>query len=264
MEHPYVELKNVSQRFGSQAILEQISLKVDPGMTLALIGESGCGKSVTTKLMAGLLNPTAGEVLWSGVKLNQLTNEQFQRERLRIGYLFQSGALFDSMNVYENVAFGLRQNTSMTDSEIETIVHDCIQDVGLTASTHLKMPSELSGGMRKRVGLARTLAMRPELIIYDEPTTGLDPIMSDVINELILKTRLEANVTSVVVTHDMNTVQRVADYVVMLQPLDRKEPEQSQILFEGTVEDLMNHDMDQVQNFVQGIAGERLEEMPAA
>lgn len=260
-ETPLIELKHISRQFGSQVILRDFSLQVFKGETLVIIGESGCGKSVTTKLMAALLQPTSGEVFWDGVPVVTKTAKELAKDRLKLGYLFQSGALFDSMNVYENVAFGLRQNTTLAEDRIRTIVHERIRDIGLPTTVCPKMPAELSGGMRKRVALARALALMPEIIIYDEPTTGLDPIMSDVINELIQQTRQRSHVTSIVVTHDMQTVKKVADRVVMLYPLSRLEPHQSQIVFEGTVDEAFAHNDPRVTQFINGEARERLQEL---
>lgn len=260
-----IEFRNLSRRFGSQPTLRGIDLVVEQGQTLVLIGESGCGKSVTLKLMMNLLAPSTGEVLWSGRRVDSLSEKQIIRERLKFGYLFQMAALFDSLSVFENVAFGLRQNTTLPDREVQRIVRERLHDVGLNVNVvGSKMPAELSGGMRKRVGLARALALDPDVILYDEPTTGLDPIMSDVINELILHTRRQRPVTSIVVTHDMHTVRKVADRVVMLYPLSRLEPDEPQIIFDGTAEEAFASPDSRVSQFVRGEAGERLREMAAA
>lgn len=259
-----IELLNVTKRFGSHAILRDVTLSVRRGETLAIIGESGCGKSVTMKLMMDLLSPTSGEVLWDGRPVRDRSVREIAHERLRFGYVFQMAALFDSLTVFENVAFGLRQNTRTPEDQIRQIVVDRLRDVGLTAGVCEKKPAELSGGMRKRVGLARALAMDPEVVLYDEPTTGLDPIMSDVINELILQTRTQRNVTSVVVTHDMQTVRKVADRVVMLFPLSRLRPDESQIVFEGTAEAAFACGDPRVHQFIRGEAGERMHELAAA
>ena len=261
---PVLELQGVSVAFGSQKVLQDISVSVHRGETLVLIGESGCGKSVTTKLLAGLLEPTHGEVRWDGRPVLSRSAREMHRDRLRFGYLFQGAALFDSMNVYENVAFGLRENTKLKESQIRDVVLERLREVGLAAAVAEKRPSDLSGGMKKRVGLARALAMSPDVVFYDEPTTGLDPVMSDVINELILQTQLNRKVTSVVVTHDMNTVRRVADRVVMLYPLSRVAPGQPQVIFEGTAETAFESADVRVSSFVRGEAGARLKEMYAA
>ncbi len=258
---PIIELRGISRSFGSQEVLRNVSLDVRAGETVCLIGESGCGKSVTMKIMASLLDPTAGEVLWNNVPITDRSDEELVRDRLRFGYLFQGAALFDSLSVFENIAFGLRQNTKMSDSFLEEIVAERLKDVGMSPASAEKMPSELSGGMRKRVGLARTLALMPDIILYDEPTTGLDPIMIDVINTLILKTRNRRPVTSVIVTHEMSTVRKVADRVIMFYPLSRLEPGQSQVVFEGTPEEAFSSDDPQVSQFVYGEAGERMQEL---
>ncbi|MFG0295676.1 MAG: ABC transporter ATP-binding protein [Maioricimonas sp. JB045] len=260
---PIIELRNVSRHFGIQPVLRDITLPVYRGETLVLIGESGCGKSVTMKLMMNLLQPSSGEVLWDGRPVRERNDKEITRERLRFGYLFQGAALFDSLTVYENVAFGLRQNTTMPEPEIRDVVVNRLRDVGLNANVCEKKPAQLSGGMRKRVGLARALALEPEVILYDEPTTGLDPIMSDVINELILQTRARRQVTSIVVTHDMHTVRKVADRVVMFYPLARLGEDESQIIFEGDAEDAYDFDDPRVSRFVRGEAGERLMELAA-
>ncbi len=261
---PVLELKQVSRQFGLQPVLRNIDLQVFPGETLVLIGESGCGKSVTTKLLAGMLEPSAGEVMWQGRDVATLSAEEKMRQRLKIGYLFQSAALFDSMNVYENIAFGLHQNTDLKEKTIREIVQDQIHAVGLNLDVGRKKPSELSGGMRKRVGLARALALAPEIIIYDEPTTGLDPVMSDVVNELIITTRQRRPVISIIVTHDMHTVEKVADRVVMLFPLEKLQPGQSQIIFEGTPEEAFSSQDELVYSFVHGDATRRLQELTVA
>lgn len=259
---PLIELRHVHMRFGVQPILRDISLVIETGKTLVIVGESGCGKSVTMKLMMNLLRPTRGDVLWDGRSVTERTEKEIVRERLRFGYLFQMAALFDSLNVFENVAFGLRQNSECSQSEIEAIVVERLRDVGLDLRVvGRKMPAELSGGMRKRVGLARALALDPEVMLYDEPTTGLDPIMSDVINELIIRTRDRRNVTSIVVTHDMHTVRKVADRVVMLYPLTRLQPDEPQMIFDGTAEEAFDCDDPRVSQFVRGEAGERLLEL---
>lgn len=258
-----IELKGLAKQFGSQEILRNITLPVRAGETLVLIGESGCGKSVTMKLMMGLMAPTSGDVEWDGVSIVGRSDDELVRDRLRFGYLFQGAALFDSMNVYENIAFGLRQNTKMSEDFIRETVYERIKDVGLMAASANKMPSELSGGMKKRVGLARAMALMPDIILYDEPTTGLDPIMTDVINTLILKTRSRRPVTSVIVTHEMSTVRKVADRVVMFYPLTRLKPGESQIVFEGTPEEAFSSLDSRVSQFVYGEARERMEELAA-
>jgi len=258
---PMVQLRNVSRSFGEQHVLRNLSLAVERGETLVIIGESGCGKSVTMKLMMSLLDPTGGEVFWNGVNVKELSETEMIEQRLRFGYLFQGAALFDSMDVFDNVAFGLRQNTAMNEEDIKNIVVSCLREVGLPESVCKKRSSELSGGMKKRVGLARAQALSPDVMFYDEPTTGLDPIMTDVINQLILKTGEQKQVTSLVVTHEMSTVRKVADRVIMLSPLTRLESDESQVIFTGTAEELYESDDPRVYQFVRGEAQERLQEL---
>lgn len=261
----FIELREIHMQFGRQPILRGINLSVETGKTLVLIGESGCGKSVTMKLMMNLLQPTRGEVYWCGQPLKELDERTVVKQRLKFGYLFQGAALFDSLTVAENVGFSLRQNTRLNQRAIDDIVRERLRDVGLDMRVVAnKKPAELSGGMRKRVGLARALAMDPDVMLYDEPTTGLDPIMSDVINELIIRTRERRQVTSIVVTHDMNTVRKVADRVVMFYPLSRLTPDEPQIIFDGTAEEAFACDDLRVSQFIRGEAGERLQELAAA
>jgi phospholipid/cholesterol/gamma-HCH transport system ATP-binding protein len=258
---PVIELASISHRFGSQVVLRDISLTVEEAETLVIIGESGCGKSVTLKLMMALLEPSAGRVLWRGRPIAGMPERQRAKERLSYGFLFQGAALFDSMSVAENVAFGLRQNTDLSETKIRQIVCDRLREVGLRDAVCDRKPADLSGGMKKRVALARALALEPEVMFYDEPTTGLDPVMSDVINELILRTKRRGRVTSIVVTHDMRTVERVADRVIMLRPAPLLRPDEPQIVFQGSWQDLTRSRDPRVEQFVNGNAGERIEEL---
>lgn len=260
-EPPFIELSELTVNFGRQPVLRGISLVIPRRQTIAIIGESGCGKTVLLKNIIGLLFPTSGHVVVDGRRIDELSDKELTSLRSRFGYLFQNAALFDSMTVAENVAFPLKENSRMRAEKIEQIVLDRIKQVGLPASVLGKRPAQLSGGMRKRVGLARALVMSPEVLLYDEPTTGLDPIVSDVINELIMRTREQNAVTSIVVTHDMKTAQKVADRVVMLYPLSRLRPEESQIIFDGTPTEVMDCEDKRVSQFVRGEAGERLLEM---
>ncbi|MGI9519424.1 MAG: ABC transporter ATP-binding protein [Pirellulaceae bacterium] len=261
---PLVEISDLSVRFGTQSVLRDISLSIPVGQTLVVIGESGCGKTVLMKTIIALIRPTTGTVNFDGSNIHRLNEREISRTRTRFGYLFQSAALFDSMTVGQNVAFPLRQHGQHTQAEIREEVLSRLSEVGLPDEVVFKKPAELSGGMRKRVGLARALIMKPEIMMYDEPTTGLDPIMSDVINELILRTRRRNPVTSIVVTHDMKTAGNVADRTIMLFPIERLEPGESQIIFDGTPEELVTSRDRRVRQFVNGEAGERLMEMRAA
>jgi phospholipid/cholesterol/gamma-HCH transport system ATP-binding protein len=261
---PVIEMASITQRFGSQLVLRDISLTVEEAETLVIIGESGCGKSVTLKLMMALLDATAGNVFWRGRLVDDMPERQRAKQRLSYGFLFQGAALFDSMSVSENVAFGLRQNTDLSETKIREIVRDRLREVGLKEVVCDRKPADLSGGMKKRVALARALALEPEVMFYDEPTTGLDPVMSDVINELILRTKSRGRVTSIVVTHDMRTVERVADRVIMLRPAALLRPEEPQIVFEGTARELAESPDPRVEQFVNGNAGERIEELSLA
>ena len=258
---PLLAVNGLSVKFGKQTVLRDISLTVPRGQTLAVIGESGCGKTVLLKSLIGLVRPTKGEVLFDGQNLQKLHDKELVRQRIRFGFLFQNAALFDSMTIGQNVAFPLRQHKQASDQEVQEIVLARLAEVGLPDSVVVKKPAELSGGMRKRVGLARALVMNPELMLYDEPTTGLDPIMSDVINELIMSTRRTHPVTSIVVTHDMRTARKVADRVVMLFPLSRLERDEPQIIYDGPPSELDNCRDRRVRQFVHGEAGERLMEM---
>ncbi len=251
-------------RFGRQHVLRNINLSVRRGQTVCIIGESGCGKTVLMKSLIGLVQPTTGRVIFDGQDMSKLSERALTQERTRFGFVFQMAALFDSMTVGQNIAFPLRQHTNKTQEEIEEIVFELLAEVGLPRSAVGKKPAELSGGMRKRVGLARALALGPEVMLYDEPTTGLDPIMSDVINELILRTRQRRTVTSIIVTHDMKTTFKVADRVIMLFPLSRLSHRESQVLFDGTPSELETCRDQRVRQFVAGEAGERLLEMSEA
>jgi phospholipid/cholesterol/gamma-HCH transport system ATP-binding protein len=254
-----IALDHVGMEFAGLRVLHDVTLDVPRGETLVVIGESGCGKTVLLKLLIGLLRPTIGRVTFDGHVLGELDDRALSRQRLRFGFLFQGAALFDSLNVFDNVAFGLRAQRRLGENDIRERVRQRLQEVGLPAGVEHKMPAELSGGMRKRVGLARALALDPEVMLYDEPTTGLDPIMSAVINELILLTRQKHPVTSIVVTHDMKTVQTVADRVVMLYPLSRLKPGENQVLFDGPATALPACPDPRVHQFVQGEAPERLD-----
>jgi phospholipid/cholesterol/gamma-HCH transport system ATP-binding protein len=255
---PLIELKSVSVRFGRQEVLRGIDLRIVSNQSVAVIGESGCGKTVLLKLLVGLQKPTAGEVLFEGRSLASRDERELTAMRLRMGFLFQQAALFDSLNVYDNIAFGPIAKRGLGEADIRSRVQERLREVGLPISAALKMPAQLSGGMRKRVGLARALALDPDVMLYDEPTTGLDPIMADVINELILRSRTRRQVTSVIVTHEMRTVQKVADRVVMLYPLARLGPDEKQILYDGPPAGMAIADDPRVRQFIEGNASDRM------
>ncbi len=258
---PLVELHNLGVQFGYQPVLRELNLTVPRGQTLAIIGESGCGKTVLLKTILGLVQPTSGHVLFDGQQIDRLSDKELTQQRTRFGFVFQNAALFDSMTIFDNIRFPLRENRQVPEDETYRMVLGQLAEVGLPASIVTKKPAELSGGMRKRVGLARALIMNPEVLLYDEPTTGLDPIMSDVINELILRTRDRHDVTSIVVTHDMRSARKVANRIVMLYPLARLDPHEPQVIFDGTPEEILECQDKRVSQFVRGEAGERLMEM---
>jgi phospholipid/cholesterol/gamma-HCH transport system ATP-binding protein len=248
-----ISLEQVSVQFNSHRVLHAVDLGIERGQTVAIVGESGCGKTVMLKLIIGLLKPAVGRVTFNGRILHDLPEFEMMRQRQRFGFLFQGAALFDSLSVYDNVAFGLRTLDKVR-KDIDDVVRQRIQEVGLDDTVLYKKPAELSGGMKKRVGLARALALDPEVMLYDEPTTGLDPIMTDVINELILQVRRRRPVTSVIVTHELKTVQKVAERVVMLYPLSGMTAGDNQIVFDGTPDELKRSTDPRVRQFVAGEA----------
>ncbi len=258
---PVLRVDRLTVRFGTQEVLRDITLDVPAGQTLVVLGESGCGKTVLLKSLIGLVKPSVGDVVFEGRSLGRLGDRQLAHLRTRYGFVFQGAALFDSATIADNVAFPLREHTRLPEEEIAAIVAALVDEVGLPRSALAKKPVELSGGMRKRAGLARALALDPQVILYDEPTTGLDPIMSDVINELILRVRQRPGVTSVVVTHDMHTARKVADRIVMLYPTARLRPDEPQIVFDGTPAELTATRAPRIRQFVEGRAGNRLDEL---
>jgi phospholipid/cholesterol/gamma-HCH transport system ATP-binding protein len=253
-----IELRHIFKRFGWLEVLRDVSLEIEAGKCLVIIGASGSGKSVMLKHIVGLLKPDAGEVWFGGQRIDELSERELMSVRKRCGFLFQMGALFDSENVENNVGFPLIEHTHKTPAEIKEIVRQKLAMVGLP-DVGRKMPGELSGGQKKRVALARAIALDPEVILYDEPTTGLDPIRSDVINELIIKLQRELKVTSIVVTHDMHSAFKIADRIVMLY--------EGKLIFDGTPEQMKSTDNDVVKRFVVGEASEKelatLRETPA-
>lgn len=210
-----IKLVNVNKSFGERDVLLDISLTVNDGETLAIIGGSGSGKSTLLRLMIGLIRPTSGEIWINGKNIAGMDEDELDEVRLSMGMVFQYSALFDSMTVGENVAFGLVEHTDYTSAKIKEIVREKLELVGLPDAEDL-MPSELSGGMRKRVSLARAIAFSPSIIFYDEPDSGLDPVMTRKIDELIMETQRKLNVTSIVVTHDMESACLVADRIAMI------------------------------------------------
>lgn len=258
---PLVDLRSLTLKFAKQTILSDICLSIPQGQTLVVIGESGCGKTMLLKSIVGLIKPTQGGVFYDGQDIHKLSDAHLTKLRTKFGFVFQNAALFDSMTIGENVAFPLVQHSIASGRKLDRIVSDRLAEVGLPDNVMPKRPAELSGGMRKRVGLARALVLDPELMLYDEPTTGLDPIMSDVINELMLRTRDSAGVTSLIITHDMRTARKVADRVVMLYPFARLKKGESQIIYDGPPEGLDTTDDRRVSQFVNGEAGERLMEL---
>jgi phospholipid/cholesterol/gamma-HCH transport system ATP-binding protein len=243
-----IELRNLHKRFGRLVVLNGVSLNIEEGQSLVIIGASGTGKSVLLKHIVGLLHPDKGEVWFDGRRVDELRERELVGVRKQFGFLFQMGALFDSLSVDDNVGFPLVEHTRKPANEIHHLVAEKLRLVGLP-DVGKKMPSELSGGQRKRVALARAIALGPRVILYDEPTTGLDPIRSDVINELILKLQRELKVTSIVVTHDMQSAFKVGDRIVMLH--------EGKLIFDGTPDQVRATDNPIVHRFVLGEAGEQ-------
>jgi phospholipid/cholesterol/gamma-HCH transport system ATP-binding protein len=240
-----IEVRDLTKSFGPQLVLDSISFKIENGESVAIIGRSGSGKSVLLKHLIGLLQPDAGEVLIDGENIVPMNERQLLRVRRKFGMLFQSAALFDSMTVAENVAFGLRRHEQLTEAEISRRVAGALEMVDLPG-TEDKKPAELSGGMRKRVGLARAIIYEPQIVLYDEPTTGLDPIVSDSIDQLILRVRDRLKVTTVVVTHDMRTARRVGQRVLMLH--------NKKIYANGTPDQIFDSLDPVVRQFIDGVA----------
>ena len=242
-----IELQDLHKRLGTQEVLRGVNLAITRGQTCVVLGRSGCGKSVLLKHLIGLLQPTSGQVLIEGENISSLPERALLQVRRKVGMLFQSGALFDSMTVEQNLAFPLQEQGIRDSKVIDERVHEALDMVELLGSEK-KMPEKLSGGMRKRVGLARTIVGRPACILYDEPTTGLDPITSDSINHLIRRLQRRLTVTSVVVTHDLKTAYHCADHVVMLH--------EGQVYFSGTIDELNASTDPVITDFIEGRSGE--------
>jgi phospholipid/cholesterol/gamma-HCH transport system ATP-binding protein len=242
---PTIEIRGLCKRFGKKVVLEGMDLTVEQGKNTVVIGGSGTGKSVLIKCVVGLLRADGGEIRIDGEDVTKMDERELVRVRQKFGMLFQGAALFDSMNVGENVAFALRRIRRYPEHQIRSVVEEKLAMVGLRDIQHL-MPSELSGGMKKRVGLARAIASEPEILLYDEPTTGLDPIMADVINELIIRLRKSLGVTSISITHDMASAYKIADSIAMLY--------KGKIIEVGTPQEIRSSVNPVVTQFVEGRA----------
>lgn len=238
-----IEALQLSYRISGHSILRRLDLKVEKGETLAVMGMSGAGKSTLLKCIAGLQRPTGGQLFVDGIDIARMPEKHLDEVRRKMGMVFQYAALFDSLNVYDNVSFGLRRHQRLPEAKVREVVQAKLSMVGLPRTEEL-MPSELSGGMQKRVGLARALAMDPDILLYDEPTAGLDPITSATIADLIVKTRDEVGVTSVVVSHDVPTIKRVASRIAMLH--------RGRIIAIGSAEEMESSDNPSVRQFMSG------------
>jgi phospholipid/cholesterol/gamma-HCH transport system ATP-binding protein len=244
-----IELRGLTKSFGELMVLGGVDLMIGEGRTVAIIGESGCGKSVLLKIIIGLLKPNSGSVLFDGLDITRIKYKELVEIRKRFGMVFQGSALFDSLTVEENVGLGLRRHTKLSEEEVRKRIGWCLDHVGLKGVDD-KFPAELSGGMKKRVAFARAIAMNPQFLLYDEPTTGLDPVTARRINQLIGYLNQKLSVTSIIVTHDIATVSRVADRMAMLH--------QGVIRFEGTPEEMMKTEDPVVRQFVTAQGMERV------
>jgi phospholipid/cholesterol/gamma-HCH transport system ATP-binding protein len=240
-----IELIDLHKSFGNKKVLNGTTLTIDTGETMTIIGRSGEGKSVLLKHIIGLLRPDKGTIKIDGEDISRFDTSQMVKLRRRFGMLFQGAALFDSMTVDENIGLGLREHNICPEYEVKKIISKKLAQVGLPGTENVK-PAELSGGMKKRVGLARAIAMDPEFILYDEPTTGLDPIMADAINDLIIHMKETLKITSVAVTHDMTSAYKISDRIAVLY--------RGQIIFCGTPDEVRNSNSDVVQQFIHGRA----------
>ncbi len=245
-KEPVIELKNVYKSFGTKYVLRGLDLSIYKGESVVLLGQSGMGKSVSVRLMLGLMDVDSGSIKINGKEITNFSEEEFYENNRKIGMLFQNGALFDSMSVWENVAFSLLNIDKMNPDEARKIAIQKLEDVGLPSKVADMMPDELSGGMRKRVGLARAIADNPNIIFFDEPTTGLDPIMSGVINNLIVRCVKQLGATALTITHDINSARKIADRIVMLYD--------GKIIWSGKPSDLDNPKNEYVEHFVKGIS----------
>ena len=239
---PIIELRGLRKAFRGQPVLQGVDLAIPSGKALVVMGPSGCGKSVMLKHLVGLLRPDAGEICFHGERIDELNERELVPIRRRIGFLFQQAALFDSLTVRENVAFPLRE-TGQAGPDLEDRVRTTLARVGLEDALD-RMPAELSGGMRKRVGLARAIVLEPEVVLYDEPTTGLDPIRANVINDLIVRLQADLAITSVVVTHDLDSAFQVADRMVLLH--------EGKVRIEGSPDELRTSEDPVLRSFLEG------------
>jgi phospholipid/cholesterol/gamma-HCH transport system ATP-binding protein len=240
-----ISLQRVEKTLGGKPVLRDMSIDIQPGESVVIVGGSGQGKSVTLKHMIGLMQPDGGHVYVMGEDLCCMKVREIYRFRRHFGMAFQEGALFDSMNVFENIAFPLRRHTDMTEDEIQSRVRECLDQVHLHG-VETKRPSELSGGMRRRVGFARAISLKPEILLFDEPTTGLDPVISDVIAELIREMDADLDTTTVSITHDMKVAFKIADRVAFLHD--------GRIIEQGTPEEFQRSTNPMVQQFIEGRA----------
>jgi phospholipid/cholesterol/gamma-HCH transport system ATP-binding protein len=240
-----IEVRNLKKNFGPNPVLSGVTFRIEKGESVVIIGRSGGGKSILLKHLIGLLQPDSGEVLIEGENIVPMNERELLRVRQKFGMLFQGAALFDSLTVAENIAFAFRRNRSMQESEIAEKVAEVLEMVDLPG-TENKKPSELSGGMRKRVGLARAIIYKPQIVLYDEPTTGLDPIVADSIDKLILRVRDRLDVTTVVVTHDMRSARRVGQRILMLH--------EKRIYAAGQTEQFFQSQDPIVRRFIDGIS----------
>lgn len=245
MPPPLVQIERLHKGFNGLGVLSGVDITIERGESIVVIGQSGCGKSVLIKHVIKLLEPDKGRVLFDGQDLAELDARQITAVRRRVGMLFQSAALFDSLTVAENVGLGLKESRRHNETRISEIVREKLDMVGLTGAAD-KSPAELSGGMRKRVGLARAISYDPEMLLYDEPTTGLDPITADMINNMIVDLNRQLNVTSIAVTHDMKSAFKIANRIVMLY--------EGQIEFDGTPDETRASDNPVVKQFITGSA----------
>jgi len=240
-----IDIQGVNKSFNEHKVLDELSLKINTGSTCVIIGRSGCGKSVLLKHIVGILKPDRGSIFVDDKEVARLNEEELNALRMKIAMVFQGGALFDSMTVGENVGFGLIEHSNTDHNELLERIEESLGLVGLCGIGNL-MPSELSGGMKKRVALARAICLKPEIILYDEPTTGVDPITADSINELIKSLHDKLKVTSIVVTHDMKSAYMIADRIAMMY--------QGKIIAEGTPEEIQNTTHPVVHQFINGLA----------